>query len=252
MPKKQSKKQTRIPESISDLLFSQLQKWAHAGTDESIKQLEKFIISEPNKDLRAYAKIAYDEALFFYYSPNNKQEERDFFLAKMIIQKERWLWDRMDKAEAARFELSKMDIERDIHKSILKTATKKEREEWKYNFSEDYYTMVRGRLAELTDDISYTSAWLKTARDSIKLKKYKQVPEDLFDHIHFDGEDSTFWEDDEDDGCNCNKNCVCNEDDYEDEDEDFMLPSTIIPTPEPKNYPSKPSDKQDDLSIEGI
>ena len=48
MPKKQTKKQTRTPESISDLLFSQLQKWAHAGTDEGIKKLEDFIISEPN------------------------------------------------------------------------------------------------------------------------------------------------------------------------------------------------------------
>jgi len=252
MPKKQSKKQTKTPaESISDLLFSQLQKWAHAGTDEGIKKLEDFIISEPNKDLCAYAKIAYDEALFFYYSPNNKQEERDFFLAKMIIQKERWLWNRMDKAEAARFELSKMDIERDIHKRILKTATKKQQEEWEYNFSEDYYTMVRGRLAELTDDISYTSAWIKTASGAIKLKKYKQVPEDLFDHIHFDGEDTTFWEEDEFDDCDCDHNCTCDgdDDDYDGDFEDLLLPSTIIPTPQPKDYPPENNNMKGDLSI---
>ncbi|MDD2656230.1 MAG: hypothetical protein PHQ18_01525 [Patescibacteria group bacterium] len=259
MPKKQSaktaapqskhkkQKKEKVPTSISDLLFSQLQKWAHAGTAESIEKLEDFIVREPSKELREYAKIAYDEALFFYYSPNSKQEEKDFLTAKMIIQKERRLWDRMDKAGAARFELSKMDVERDIHKRMIKTATKKEQEEWKYNFSEDYYTTVRMRLAELTDEIEYTSAWIKTAHEAIKLKKYKQVPEDLFDHIHFDGEDSTFWEDDEDDDCNCD-NSVDDEDRYE----NMMLPTTILPAPEPRDYPSKPSNMKNDISIEDI
>lgn len=187
--KKIVKKET-IANSVSELILSQLQKWAHEGTKESIKKIEDLMDRETNKELLSYAELAFDEALCFYYTPTNERDEKDFLTAKLITEREKAMWRKMAEIEILKFELSKMDIEREVHRKLLANVSKKEMEEWQYNFSEDFYIMERNSKDRLEDDIAYETAWLAVARKTIKNKKYQDVPSSVFDHIHWDGEDN--------------------------------------------------------------
>ncbi len=178
-------------------ISAQLQQWAHEGSQESLKKLEDFIVKEKNKDLRDYANLAYNEALYFYYSPQNEQDENDFLLSKMIKNREDRFWRLMSEADAAKLELKKLDLERKVHLQLLRHLgkDKKREEDWKYNFSEDYYVTVKNKLIESEDELAYESRWFEEARKMIKNKKYLKVPEEVFEHTHWDGEGGTFWED---------------------------------------------------------
>jgi len=167
---------------------------AHQGTQKSIKKISDFIQTTKSKDLEATAKIAKDEAEFFYYSPNNDQEKKDLLLAKIINDREdRLIMDSECKASAAKFELEKLDLERAVHQKLLKSLPKAKQKDWQYCFSEDYYQTVLGRLQEIEDDIDYEKKWIETAKKSIKTKKYLDLPFDFFQHYHWDYEDENFW-----------------------------------------------------------
>lgn len=183
---------TKKPASIP----AQLQQWAHEGSHESLKKLEDFIVKEKNQDLRDYANLAYNEALYFYYSPQKEQDEKDFLLSKMIKNREDCFWRLMGEADAAKLELKKLDLERKVHLRLLSHLGKdKKCEDWKYNFSEDYYVTVKNNLIKSEDEIAYESRWLEEARKMIRNKKYLEVPDEVFEHMHWDGGGKTFWED---------------------------------------------------------
>lgn len=160
------------------------------------KKAKDFIVKEKNKDLRDYADLAYNEALYFYYSPQNEQDEKDFLLSKMIKNREDCFWRLMSEADAAKLELAKLDLKRKVHLHLLSHLGKdKKREDWKYNFSEDYYVLVKNKLITSEDEIAYESRWLEEAGKMIRNKKYLEVPDEVFEHTHWDGEGKTFWED---------------------------------------------------------
>lgn len=129
-----------------------------------------------------------------HYTPQNEREEKELLLAKMIKDKEDRLDNLMAKADNAKFEIEKLDIDREVYKKIV--AKNKNYEYW---FSEDYYTTVKNKLAGLEEDIAYETLWIKEAEKLFKTEKYKNIPADFFYHFHFDGEGGTFWEDDRDD-----------------------------------------------------
>lgn len=54
----------------------------------------------------------------------------------------------------------------------------------------------RNRLNEIEEDILYESAWLIEARSMIVTKKYKDIPDEVFEHISFTGDDGVFYHDD--------------------------------------------------------
>src|SRR4030042_4992771 len=85
-------------------IISQLNDLAHSGTKASLEAIKKFIANEKGEGLRGYAQCALEECEYFYYSPNSPQEETDFDLAKMIIEKEERIICLDSKAEAAEFE----------------------------------------------------------------------------------------------------------------------------------------------------
>lgn len=181
-------------QSLDDA-HGQLMVWAHQGDEESLKKLEDFMLKEKNSDLREFAQLAYNEAEYLYYSPRNEKEEQEFLLAKMVHERDARLWELIGKADAAKFELQKLDLDRRVHRQVMsniknqpKTASA---QEWQYCFSEDYYKMVQHRLHELEDDISYESAWLEQAKGMIIAKRYQKVPAEIWEHIHWDGEGST-------------------------------------------------------------
>lgn len=177
--------------------LSKALKLAHVGTKDSIKKLEDFIVKEKDPELRAQAGLALGEATYFYYSPRNKQEEKEFLLAKMVHERGQYILRLMGEADEAKLALEKMEIERDVHNELAKTgAGKKNWEDWKYNFSEDFYVCERNRYHDAVEKLDYESAWVETARKLIKNKKYLSVPEDVWEHIHWDGERHPFWTDD--------------------------------------------------------
>ena len=181
----------------------QLLNWAHEGSEASLKKLSDFILKEKDSDLRQFAQLAYDESEYFYYSPRNEKEEQEFLLAKMVQERDARLWELLAKADAAKLELQRLDADRRVQQKLmldLKKQKKKTKtaEEWQYRFSEDHYQTIQHRLKELEDDIAYESAWLAQARGMITAKRFQKIPADFWEHVHWDGEGSTFWTDDMD------------------------------------------------------
>lgn len=176
--------------------ISELIDLAHQGSQQSIEKLSEIIKTAKDEGLKATAKIAKEEAEYFYYSPENNQEEKDLLLMKMIRDREDSLiMDLESRAGAAKFELEKLDIEREVHQELLKVLPEDKQKDWQYNFSEDYYTTVAGRLQEIEADIEYENRWLEMAKKLIKTKKYFDLPPDFFQHYHWDYEDTNFWSD---------------------------------------------------------
>lgn len=189
-----------------------LNQLAHAGTEVALGVLRKFIQEEENEDLRGYAEIAQEEAEFNYYSPQNEQEEADFLLARTISHRQENLWGLEGKADSARLELRELDLNRKAHQKLMASLTDKEKiDSWKYNFSEDYYFMIKQRVEELDEEIAYETAWLEQARQLVKTKKYQTPPVHIFDHIHFDEDYYSIREDElEDDKTEENHDCYKN------------------------------------------
>lgn len=185
----------------TEKIKTQLQALAHEGTKEALAKLNDFIAKEQNSDLRCHGMIARGECELFYYGANTEQEEQDWLLAKMAMLNEERIDDLEIKIAGAKFELKKMDLERKVHQALMKKVSAKEREEWKYNFSEDYYQMVVNRLVDLEGESRYYQSLAKTGRSLIKTKKYSAVPVRALREIKLDGENINFWEKEEDCGC---------------------------------------------------
>jgi hypothetical protein len=202
----------KVKESLKMLeehpeLIGQLNEWAHAGTKESLSELQKFIEKEKNEDIRGYAQCALEECEYFYYSSNNEQEEKDFLLAKMILEKDDKIFNLECKFESAKFALRQLDIERAVNQKIA-NSIKGKLKDWSHNFSEDYYKIVENRATEIKEEIDYLEEWVKSAKNMIKTERYKTIPAEVLEHIHFDCESENFWTDDEYDNeelCECEK-----------------------------------------------
>lgn len=178
-------------------IVSQLNDWAHTGSKTSLEAIRKFIENEKDEGLRGYAQCALEECEYFYYSPNNPQEERDFDLAKIIIEKEERIFSLESKAEAAEFELRQLELEKAVNDKLAISAAGKLKN-WQYNFSEDFQKTVVGRLEEIKNEIEYLEAWISQARKMIKTEKFKNVPFGILEHFHHDFEGENFWIDGED------------------------------------------------------
>lgn len=181
----------------------QLLNWAHEGSEASLQKLSDFMLKEKDNDLRQFAQLAYDEAEYLYYSPRNEKEEQEFLLAKMIFERDTRLWEFLGKADAAKLELQRLDVDRRVHHRLMlnlkkQKAKTKTAEEWQYRFSEDYCQTVQHRLQELENDIAYESAWLAQAKAMITTKRFTNIPAEFWEHVHWDGEGQTFWTDDMD------------------------------------------------------
>jgi hypothetical protein len=178
-------------------------------TKESLQALADYIEREKDEDKRAEAELAYEEAMIFYYSPTNDKQEEELLLAKMIWREEDRLIDLTIKADAARFALDKLDLDRKVHAEIMKKVSKKRAEEWQYNFSEDYYTTVEDTWARLDDEVAYLTAWIEEARKLIKTEKFRDIPDDFFRHCHYDSEGVDFMDEDECEDEDCADDCEC-------------------------------------------
>jgi hypothetical protein len=219
MAKKKSSVKTLVKRQSTNRLdvIGTLNDWAHAGTKESMANLEKFIADKKNTDekLRGHAECALDECQYFYYCPNNPAEEKEFLLAKMIYNEEERLMNLEIQLDAAKYDLEKLDLNREVNHALMKTAEAEKHPDFKYRFSEDYYMTVKNRHDELLEDIRYSQLWLEAAAKMIKSEKYKNMPESVAKSIVDDSEGVNIWTNDpfeDDDNCDCGEDC-CHDND---------------------------------------
>lgn len=184
----------------SDEMEKQLQIWAHEGTKESINKIEKFKRETLDDDLEFHAQLAYEEACFFYYNPNDEKEEKEFELARMIAGKGKQTMDMMCKLGSIEARLENLKLDEEVHKRVMKNN--KDKKDWQYNFSPDFVLMLKHEKEEIEESLEYDTAWLEEAKKMIAVDKYKDIPSEVFNFIHSDFEDGDFW-DDEPDKCSC-------------------------------------------------
>ena len=190
---KKIKKQTKKMQ-----IEQRLHYWAHKGDLESVENLQKFIAREKNKYLFGQAECALEEASYYYYSPEdgNQQEREDFILRKMILEKEDYIIDLLGKKDVAYLAIEKIDIEAKVYKDLTKN-NKKVHNLWFGCVSPDYKAIVESKLDDLKNEIDYWEKWIEQAQKSIKIEKYKNIPLEVLESIHLDGEGLSFWDEDE-------------------------------------------------------
>lgn len=202
----QTKQLTKPKTFSTENIETQLVEWAHQGSKESLEKIENFIATEKDENLLAYAKIARDECAYFYYDFYSDEEEKELLLCKLIVQEQDRLFEKEIKLQEIDFELEKLELEKKVHRKIMNSKKySKNKEDWQYNFSDAYMQNVAWRLDQLKNEIEYLKVWIEEAKKSLKIEKYKTIPEEVLRHIHFDYENANIWNDED-------KNCF---------DEDF-------------------------------
>jgi len=167
----------------------------HAGTKEAVEKLRKLLQEAKTAEERDYARMALDECEYFYYSPDNPQEESDFRLARLLREHDEKFFDWDDKAEAAREELERLALEKKVHDKVMASKDGKKNKGWQENDEDCVAEAVRVRLAELEAKSAYEAAWITEARGMIKTEKFKFTPFNLFQHVHLDCDGVDFWRD---------------------------------------------------------
>lgn len=186
------KKKLKVP---SKAFMAKLGNLEHAGTKEAVEKLRKLLQEAKTAEERDWARMALDECEYFYYSPNNPQEESDFRLARLLREHDDKFFDWDDKTEAAREELARLMLEKKVHEKVMASKEGKKNKGWEENDENCVAEAVRVRLAELESRSAYEAAWIGEARGMIKTEKYKFTPFNLFQHIHLDCDGVDFWRD---------------------------------------------------------
>ncbi|MFA6048216.1 MAG: hypothetical protein WCV59_04700 [Parcubacteria group bacterium] len=201
-----SKKTNKSVVVIKELSESELQKLAHEGTKEAIDKIEKYIKAEPDYEKRSYAEIALGECEMFYYQPRNEKEEEDFLLSELIRRRENHIDDLYMKIENIESNIEKLMLEKKVHEKVL-SSHKNKKEEWKYNWMQDFVTMEENKIAEIKDDLAYDEAWVAEAKKIITTTRYRNMPLRHLEHYDFNMDHN--YENDTD--CDCDEGCCENE-----------------------------------------
>jgi len=167
----------------------------HAGTKEAVEKLRKLLQEAKTAEDRDWVRMALDECEYFYYSPNNEQEESDFLLAKLLKEHDERFFDWDTKADAARSELESLTLARKVHERVMASKEGKKNNVWNDNHDKCIEEMVRSRVKELEDKSAYEAVWIAEARGMIKTEKYQFTPFNLFQHLHLDCDGVDFWRD---------------------------------------------------------
>lgn len=199
MPKKSNKNTLAAEVAPNDL-----QKLAHAGTKEAIEKIEKFIKTVKDPEKKAYAEMALEECEMFYYQPTNEKEEDEFLLLELIRERERRIDDLMMKVEEIKLDLEKSALERKVHEKVLATH-KNKREEWKYNWMEDFVFAEKNDLQKIKDEMAYKQTWIEEAKKMITIARYKNMPARYLEHFDFNFDDK--FHEDNNECCDCDDGC---------------------------------------------
>ncbi|MFZ2975335.1 MAG: hypothetical protein WA055_01750 [Candidatus Moraniibacteriota bacterium] len=201
-----SKKAKKEVVVVKELSQGELQKLAHLGTKEAIEKIEKYIKTEKDYEKRSYAQMALEECEMFYYQPKNEKEEEEFMLSELIRQRESRIDDQMMEIEKLKLTLEKSALEGKVHEKVL-AKHKNKKEEWKYNWMQDFVCYEENELPKIKEQIVYDEAWIEEAKKMITTERYKNMPVRHLGHFNFNfGEDSF---DDKEEGCEYGDDCDC-------------------------------------------
>jgi len=210
-------KKAKIKAKITKKIKNQdsIMSLAHAGTKEAVAKIKAYIAKEKDENKKAMAELALDECQLFYYEPTNEKEEGDYYLLKLISRKENRLTDRYVQLFGLECEVKFVEQELRVVKAISEKVKKKDKEAEDIGVwvAQDSLTTTEQRLKELQDWIKEDEVFIETARGLITTERYKNIPKDFIDHIHFDNEclNKDF---EEDEYCcdDCNERDCCCED----------------------------------------
>jgi len=193
--------------AVKELSQGELQKMAHEGTKEAVEKIRKYVEAEKDFEKKSYAEMALEECEVFYYQPRNEKEEEDFLLSELIRRKENYIDDLMMKIEGIESEIEKLMLEKKVHEKVL-SSHKNKKEEWKYNWMQDFVTMEENKLGEIRDELAYDEAWVVEAKKIITTARYRNMPKRHLEHYDFNVDDGYENEhdcdcDDDEDCCDC-------------------------------------------------
>lgn len=194
--KKQSKTKTRKFNRRKEWTYEELKEaWekedlAHEGTEEAIEKLKRLIALEKNENEKGLLECALEECQFFYYSPENKKEEKEFRIKKLIERKDRKLVDLYIRRDKLQYDLEidtlEREIDRDLFRKTKDRRIKEEAEMYKYT---DFRKMLENDLVQAEEEIKYLEEFIKVAGGEIKSEKYKSIPWGVLNSMHDDYED---------------------------------------------------------------
>jgi len=191
------------PKELSEL---ELQKLAHAGTQEAVDRLRGYVESESDSEIRAVAELALEECEFLLYQPMNEKEAEDLLLRAMIDRREREIDELTMEADAIRMRLEKLTLEKKVHDKVLsKHAGKKK--DWTPYWMGEFIGMSEEELKEIDDEIEYDFAWVTEAAKMIATEKYRTMPSFFLRYFDLDLDDE--HSDDDCDCDDCDGECDC-------------------------------------------
>ncbi len=157
---------------------------AHLPTKEAKDLLEKFKTSERAGEVE-WLECAIDENEFYYLSPENEQEERDFLAVKLIGEKDDRIVDLMTECDEHELAIRKFEIELAALRELLP-----DNPELEHNISaiHDAVLIEQSRLEEDRQQIELEERIQRKIRTSIQTERYKNLDPLTISEFHLNGE----------------------------------------------------------------
>ncbi len=161
---------------------------AHLPTKEAQKLLDKFKESERAKEVE-WLECAIDEGKYWYLSPNNEKEERDFLALKMLYKKDEKVVELMCKHDKHDFQIRTLNIELEALKKLAKEKSNKI-EDIKYRIIalQDLKKIETTSLKEVEKEIEIQEMIQEKIKQSITTERYKDMDPMYMSEVCFDGE----------------------------------------------------------------
>ncbi len=160
----------------------------HLPTKEAQDLLDKFKESERAKEVE-FLECAIDEGKYWYLSPNNEKEERDFLALKMLHKKDEKIVELMCKRDEHDFQIRTLNIELEALKKLAKEKSNKI-EDIKYRIValQDLKKIETTSLKEVEKEIEIQEMIRETIKQSITTERYKDMNPMYMSEVCFDGE----------------------------------------------------------------
>ncbi|MEI7749911.1 MAG: hypothetical protein WCJ25_02810 [Candidatus Moraniibacteriota bacterium] len=191
------------------LSLVELQELAHAGTQDAVDLLRKYVETESDSEIRAVALLALEECEFLLYQPMNEKEEEDLLLRAMIDRREREIDDLTMEADSIRMRLEKLALEKKVHDKVLSKHVGKKKD-WAPYWMSEFVGMSEEELKEIDDEIEYDVAWVTEAAKMLTTEKYRTMPSVFLKYFDLGLDDG--YSDGDCDCDDCDGECDCDGD----------------------------------------
>lgn len=154
---------------------------AHLPTKQAQDLLGKFKESTRANEV-GWLDVAMDEGEFHYFSPENEQEERDYFALKVIQEIEDETMELQGKHDDLRLELRRMEIEQEAVLALVRKGEVDKDETLSFH---DCKLIVTSQMEDLENQISVKEKTVEQIKESVKTEKYKNMDSMHMRHVHF-------------------------------------------------------------------